>query len=571
MFGKGFHRTTLGIAILLCVVIAIMRFAAAGRDDTFIILWAGKTFSFQQWFVNYNGAHEEIVSSTIAPWIAALGYAITPLTPLLFYKVVSLAVSAYYLYSVWQQRKIIFSPGLPEALVPLVIFSIGISPMFEYWTLGGLETPFQTLLFLMVPVSQVRYHLDRSRTNGIVFGFLLALLPLVRTEGFIYIFASLAFILIARRPPAISSVMRPILFSCISTVVLFSARFLFTGALWPNPTYAKIGGLLDQLPVGYSYVSGYYITGGAAAWLQGIGTICAISNLVFYTVSRKPRNALLPSQLLSIALSIYVVLHETFLVFCGGDWMEYYRFMVPTMPLKILLLVNSIAGLLTRLTIKNGTPTTAAALPVGVVLLCVGAAFQQTFVPASPGNCASPLSSGGLSALSLTAIENELIQHNCALGRDQEAVLPFIRNELPRYVQRVGQVRVASVQAGYFPYQIREEFSSDKVFFIDTLGLATREVALTAGTKARIGIADGRHLDKVLAGKAGRVSDVVLGMHPNMVYLIRATPDVCGSLAKLGYALVWNRPHALVFFKDPSTLGNTSEQLARQCRVDAPP
>jgi hypothetical protein len=77
---------------------------------------------------------------------------------------------------VWQQRKTIFDPSFPDILVSSVVLSIGISPMFEYWTVGGLETPVQTLLFLATPISQVRYYLQRNSTNGIAFGLLLALL-----------------------------------------------------------------------------------------------------------------------------------------------------------------------------------------------------------------------------------------------------------------------------------------------------------------------------------------------------------------------------------------------------------
>lgn len=535
---------TVFIIAALFISISVVRFAAAGRDDAFIMFWSGKTFTLSNWFINHNGAHEEISSSVIGPWIASIGYIITPETPLLFFKTASLFTSLCTLCLIWWQRKKIFPKEFPDALVPTVMFSIAMSPMFQYWTLGGLETPFATLLLLWSPLAQVSFFLNRSLVNGALFALSLTMLSLVRTEGFIYIASALAFLLVVRdRNPIRAAI--PIVTSLLITALMILVRVLFTGAVWPNPTYAKIGGLFSQLGEGYSYLSSYYLTGGPAAWLQGIGTGYAILVLAYYTFIRRQERALTAAESVLISISLYTLLHELFIAFCGGNWMEYYRFIVPTIPLKVLLVTSFLKLVTDRLT-KLPHPTGRIALPTGLSLLCVAAAFQQTY--STPSNCATPMTDIRFGRPFHISIEAELITHNCAHGRDKIAILPFIRDELPRYVKRTNQVRVATYQSGYFPYHIRKQFSPDSVFFIDTTGVTTRDVARTRSEKSVSGVVV--RIDEILSGSAGEISDVVLAMDPNMVYQLFASLEERENMKKIGYEVVWDRPNAVVFFRE---------------------
>jgi hypothetical protein len=448
----------------------------------------------------------------------------------------------------------IFHVNFSQALVPAVIFAIAISPMFEYWTLGGLDTPFQAFLLLLAPLTQVRFFLNRSMTNAVAFGSSLVLMSLVRTEGFIYLFASLAVPLAARERRGSFWLLTPVIAAGVVTLGLITVRFLFTGAMWPNPTYAKIGGLFSQFGSGLGYVAGYYIKGGLASQLQGVGTAYAAASLFYFGLIRKRQGVLTGLELTTVAFSSYVVLYETFVVFSGGDWMEYFRFLVPTIPLKILLLVNATTVALNRLALRGALPLRTETLQwVIVFFICAAAASQQTYAPIIAGddlNCAAPLTDVNVSQLTPILIEEQLISHNCTQARDEVAILPFIREELPSYVRRVGQVRIASSQAGYVPYHIREYFSPQSVFFIDTLGLATRNIAQIDARKSVYGVHDGDEIDQILAGHAGKLSASVLRMKPNMVYLLGATPERRENFKKLGYTLVWDRPNAAVFFKE---------------------
>jgi hypothetical protein len=543
---------TTPLVIAFFVLFSSIRFAAAGRDDTFIMLWSGQTFTFKEWFLNYNGAHEEMSSSVLVPWIVSLGYHLAPSTPLLFFKTISLSASVGCLLLIWQQRQIIFHRDFPGYLVPAVIFAVASSPMFQYWTFGGLDAPFQTFLLLFAPVAQARFYLNRSRSNAFVFGLSLALLSLVRTEGFIYLFASLAFYLVVRERRELFKSLAPIALATILTFGLFIVRLVFTGAIWPNPTYAKVGGLFGQFAHGLSYVSGYYEKGGMAAWLQGIAFIYAIGRLCHYTFFRSRFNTLVASDVSTITISLYVVMHETFVIFAGGDWMEYYRFIVPTIPLKVVLLADFARIVLRRFAQWKLFPVEQT-LAVGLLGVCVAAGYQQTYSPLLAGfgtNCASPMTDLGVGELNPLSLEKQLAKHNCTQSRDEAAVLPFIRNELGKYVHWAKQIRIATSQAGYFPYYVREVFSTDEVFFIDTLGLATRDVAQINAKKSVDGVENGAELDRILAGKEGTLSDVVLKMKPNMVYLLWITPEIRENFAKLGYSLVWDRPNATIFFKE---------------------
>jgi hypothetical protein len=292
----------------------------------------------------------------------------------------------------------------------------------------------------------------------------------------------------------------------------------------------------------------YYSTGGIFAWLQGAVTLYAFvvcGSLVLRRASALPCG---PTQLSPSVVALYIITQELFVALSGGNWMEYYRFLVPTIPLKSILLIH----LLTRfLQTRSGQRHVfdRYRLSAGVIVLCLTAILQQTNRPLQAGNCSVPMVDIHTVDGWFGGLEHQLVTHNCAHGRDEIAILPFIRNELQNYVGRLSQVRMLSPQGGYFPYHIRDQFTPKEVYFIDVAGLTTRDVAQVAGKRSSGGLAGAEDLPAVLGGEAGELSNVILKLKPNMVYTLWVTQTDRQKLKEIGYELVWDRPNAVVFLR----------------------
>jgi hypothetical protein len=150
----------------------------------------------------------------------------------------------------------------------------------------------------------------------------------------------------------------------------------------------------------------------------------------------------------------------------------------------------------------------------------------------------------------------QLLLLNGSSRRDTQQLLPFIRDQLPKYLSD-GPVRVVSYQAGYFPYTLRKFYSPEQVQFFDSVGLANQVVARLPMSKNFIGVEAGTHLSEVLAGTAGPLSEAVARFHPNMIYMLDASPADSAEFSRLGFIKVWDKPGAVIWFRPKVNLPTT--------------
>lgn len=545
-------QAILVISILIFfAVYSINHYLAAGRDDTFIMLWAGQTLGHDFWFVNFNYETQEISSSIFGALIAALTKGMTVQHALLVIKLFGLIASLATLVLLWSQREAFFSGIYHKRLLALgTIVAIATSPSFQYWTLGGLETPYYALFLSAFCLLLTRSLSCNEDASGRIDWWLAVggiLLILTRAEGFWPIIMAGVFCIVIRRSIAVrNSTIKALFVSIVFLVVLMILRIKFTGALWPNPVYAKVGDYVSAVPAGARYIMDYYKT---SLWgmIQGIAFLYGISAMFRFGLCALRRFPPGEFLILEAVIGATVLCQQVFIVLTGGNWMEYFRFEVAVIPLQNVLVFRMISAMsrnLPQIVVRKG-------ILVSVFVLL---SFTQIGRAGNlyAGNCAKPLGKE-VWAAGIDGISQHLILGNCAHSRDWNAIKPFIDKKLPELLSESGgHLTVASYQAGFFPYFLRQKYSSNEIWFIDTMGLNDIAIARLPGRKSNTGHFDGTRIDLALAGKSGALSEFLEKQPPNMVYLLSADNDVRENFSALGYRVVWDEPGAVVFFRATS-------------------
>lgn len=537
-----------GLVLLLGTINALYQYLGAGRDDVFITLWAGKTLGSGPWFINYNGEPQEISSSILGALIAKFTYLCCTANYYLANKLFGWGAALIALMVVWFQRRTFFqsSPDFSAIAVALIL---GFSPSFAYWSLGGLETPYYALLLLLYAALASRiFNSSRMETerDGYYLAIVQILSILCRPEGFWLIGATLILAWLYWRTTSdqlIRTIKAAILPPLIFLIALFIIRHVMTGAIFPNPVYAKVSvSHLGSIQEGWNYLSTFYGTGLLGVLLSGI-TVLSFILMGYATLKRlffNRKDTQLESRFLVLALCISA--YETFVVIVKGDWMEYHRFMMPTLGLKILLLVMLVEKLYG---LASSHFRRLAAVSVAIILILIMTDESQY---RSPMDCSTRLSSHFLEEF-LQHPNDATIGLNCAHQRDAYAIRPFIEQDLPQYLAQHGHLTIATYQGGYFPYFLREKFSSQQITLVDTTGLLNLEIARVEGEKIPTG---NKYLDDIpaiLSGQVPGLSERVLRYHPNMIYMLANPETYPARLAAIGFDQIYQAFGAVIYLK----------------------
>ncbi len=291
------------------------------------------------------------------------------------------------------------------------------------WSVAGLEEPLFTLLLVAGYISLLdkEYSNLKPQTSNLEPPLWLALATLTRLDGGIFLLCGLGWV-VWRQPNWGARWGR-------GAVWLIPALLILGGwAIWrgwyyhdllPNPLYAKAVSGLGIVKRGLGYLGGFVLQ---AAWCAPL--------LVFVPLLRNPR-----ANLLLVAAFLYAAA----VVLAGGDWMHWYRLLVPLLPF-IFVLVGALAEAAGR------------------------AASICWFVAAS---AALLLSMG----LWLTASERSSVMSRAAQTLDTlpriAATLRQLDQQLPAALPRT----IAYNAMGIVPYY------ADGWTYYDPLGITDREVA----------------------------------------------------------------------------------------------
>ena len=537
-----------GLVLLLSTANAFYQYLGAGRDDVFITLWMGKTLGSGPWFINYNGEPQEISSSILGALIAKLAYLCCAANYYLANKLFGWGAALITLMVIWFQRRSFFhsSPAFSAIATALIL---GFNPSFAYWSLGGLETPYYALLLFLYAAFASRIFNSSKieiKRDTYYLAIVQMLCILCRPEGFWLIGTTLSLIWLYwkttpdRRIQIIKIATLPPL---VFLIALFTIRHIMTGAIFPNPVYAKVSvSHLWSIQEGWNYLSTFYGTGLLGILLSGI-TVLSFALIGYATFKRlfsKQNSTQLESRFLILALCISA--YEIFVVIVKGDWMEYHRFMVPTLGLKILLLVILVEKLYSLVSFHSHR---LASVSMAIILsLIVVDELQYR----SPQDYSTRLS---------LHFFKEFFQHpndatiglNYTHQRDTYAIRPFIEQNLSQYLAQNSHLSIVTYQGGYFPYFLREKFSPREITLVDTTGLLNLEIARVKAEKIPHGNKNFDDIPAILNNQVPGLSEQVLRYHPNMIYILGEPETYLARFAAIGFDRIYQVPNAVVYLK----------------------
>jgi hypothetical protein len=549
-------KRSVTLSLLLFLSVSCYRFLGAGRDDTFIFLWAGETLGQSSWFVNYNMEPQEIISSYIVPIVIKLLHSLSPEGIYFTLRISGIFVSLISLLLVWLFRHNLFKTS-PDSASALVICMSALSPALQYWSSGGMETPYHVLSYTLLLIAVARCRLEKPaladyvRINAVLVLFILA-----RVDGFLAIPMTAAFLFLEKSDPSWTRRLAIVTPGAVAFGLTLLLRLYMTGAIWPNTVLAKSSSSMENFSAGLHYLFDAYSSSWLAV-LQGVSFIMAVLLVVLdygSSILARKRLALpIPFRFLVFLIS----LQNVFCMLVGGNWMEYYRFWAPTIILQNCLVLYLAQWAWNRVKSRYDKHTVLGTLAVISILLLTAEqqrdrGLNELWAPNIQGQ-SKPLSTDFFST-SLADYGRKTLLLNGSSSRDLEALLPFIRDHLPRYLRRDRPLRVVSYQAGFFPFMLRKYYSPDQILFFDLVGLATLDVARLDVPKNFIGVVWGTDMQKVFSGHAGALSDYVAKINPDMIYVFSGDMAMRDYFASIGFEVIYEHPQALVLSRvsDPS-------------------
>jgi len=339
MGGLGLAKPSLcnGVILVCCLVLALVHGlllygASSGRDDVYITYWAAYALSHFGSIVNYNGEPLEQSSSLLHVLLLALLKRLVDLPLPTLGPLFSSIIGGLTLLATWRLAVFLAIPAAGFVALFCALF-----PYLVYWSFSGLETSLVALIVLglMYAISQC---LTQKLSSYLFFLTVLLIFAylLVRPEA---VFITLSFIILmgfflsisARsfRNAYISKLSLLFVITVLLFIVLSAWRYYAWGHIFPQPVYAKTDtGQLNNIFLGVQYLVDHF-------WLPSLVLLTVLSVLSWRNVSNYAYHD--PKRIAFIMLFSWVWVTLMFTVAVGGDWMEGGRFLVPIMPLLLLL------------------------------------------------------------------------------------------------------------------------------------------------------------------------------------------------------------------------------------------
>lgn len=300
---------------------------------------------------------------------------------------------------------------------------------FSLWTFAGLEEPLFTFLVALTLYLHIRERRLATRRPWTALSALAA--ALTRPEGIMIGALVLGLQLLPSRDERWDAERLKRIGIWMATLAVPYAlfliwRFSYYGYLLPNTYYQKLGG--PGLPDSQRYSDGYsYVL----RFWQQYGWFLLFPLPVIALLRRSSRAVAAP-------LLAFGGLWVAYVVYAGGDYLLYFRFLVPLLPLAYLLSVHVIILEFDRLAMANARRAATVVLPI--LLLATSAWLMD--VP---------------------AFDKNLVVGSEAVAFQREEIAAWIRTQDPQAV-------VALNAAGQIPYW-------SKATSIDMLGLNDEHIA----------------------------------------------------------------------------------------------
>jgi len=331
-------RAILGIVIVVIFLLFHeMRLYSSNNivDDAFISFRYARHLATGQGLV-WNPGEPPISGFTSLLYVVALaGLYIIGLDLVLASQLVGIVTSTATVvltYAFSRQVASFFSPN-SESPSPywclLAPALLALNPAFAIWARGGMETHLYTFLLLSSVYCLVRSINDARRWSkslwGLTAGLSLFLAIQARPEAiFIYMATFLWFGLLRSKTRTREGITIPALVYCLQLIPLLTVVIgyrLYFGDFLPNTYYAKTGGGWFQFAGGISYMMNWLASPGIALWITYafLGFLRCVDSVV------------------GGYLALIIATHSLVIVGEGGDWMPFYRFVIPVLPYIAIL------------------------------------------------------------------------------------------------------------------------------------------------------------------------------------------------------------------------------------------
>lgn len=545
-------------ALMLCVALflylALFHYANSGTDDAFISLWAGEQLAAGHGFVNHNGQPLEICSSTLHACLIALFASIAPGAVFTINKLAGMVAGALILFAIHVYRRAIFARcPHPFTAYFLSLLALAVNPALLYWSLGGLETPYAALILTVFGCALTQFWIEPKTKTAVVVMISQSAYTVIRPEGvFVLCFMPVfvAFYWWFKEKHRLLPVMLavPVLF--FGAIILW--RWQSFGMIFPNPVYAKAGGVLDRLPGGWSYLVGYL----SSSYFALLQAIAIVGLTVYYAVllvaslgKRGDEDA--SARLNGIFLYGLCVCGAIIVVVSGGDWMALARFVVPFLPILAVVTVVAIFGFSDwAFSGKQGRVRACAAQVIAVALLAVGISTAALRVGADVhtvfGLQEYRQEMGRLRPYDLSHVlspsedlDTRVIGLSLRHRREMSRLRPIFDEIAPEILAQRGKLTVLTTQMGIFPYTMKKHFPDANIEFIDLKGLCTPEIARMDLGRSRGGVS-AENLMAIFPPNDGELSRFIHEHHPDLVFVHVMNDREAEALRNSGWVVVEN-------------------------------
>lgn len=318
------------IAVALFLSVGFALFPGAGRDDAYISYWPAQFLAEHGSVANYNG--EAVEQSSSATWVAVLAFfrAITGASLVTLGWLLGILAGVGTVLVLGQATA--NSESKPLRGAPL---ALALASPFVYWSFSGMETALQGLLLLTWVTLLTASPSTKLWRIGL-FAVTLATCGIRPEAPLVLLCALLATTLLAS-----SEQRRRLRFAWLALVVATGLwvtwRLVRFGVPLPQPALAKAGREFStSLDLGLRALA---LTPLAAA----LSLFAVFAGVIGSIRTRGKSNA--HEVRMGVAAAV-VTAQLGFAVLSGGDWMEGARFLAPTLPLALFVVLGATRSLL---------------------------------------------------------------------------------------------------------------------------------------------------------------------------------------------------------------------------------
>ena len=316
----------LALAILLVGALFVWELRSAGLvaiDDAYITFSYSKNLASGHGPIYGHGERVEGYSNFLWMVAVGIGLLLSPqrADPLLVARAVAVPFMLLFGYATYRLVRLRASRLLAVAVLAAIAANADVSTAY----LMGLETLPSTALLMLAFFAYAR-SLDHEPAGERLRAWVVPAfvgVALTRIDGFV----PLGFVLLFeaarrawRREGSAGDYLRWALPGVAVYLGWFAWRWIYYGLPLPTTYYAKalIPKLLPHR--GWQYVKDEVMSNGSLVMLP----------FALLSIARRRRIA-------GLALASFVALHVTYVVRAGGDWMPYGRFLLPILPLTLVL------------------------------------------------------------------------------------------------------------------------------------------------------------------------------------------------------------------------------------------